>query len=34
MHSFFCNNVDLQKVALKQERIMPFLITRDMIRNI
>jgi len=25
MHSFFYTNVDLQKVALKQERIMPFL---------
>jgi len=34
MHSFFYTNVDLQKIALKQEGIMPFLITRDMIRNI
>jgi len=34
MHSFCCNNVDLRKIALKQEGIMPFLITRDMIRNI
>ena len=28
MCSFFCNNVDLQKVALKQKGIMPFELSR------
>jgi len=34
MCSFFYTNVDLQKVALKQEGMLPFLITGCMIRNI
>ena len=33
MCSFFCDNVDLPKVALKQEGMLLFLITGCMIRN-